>query len=100
MDQDPESFEIVNPVGQPKVQRPVVQTPLAHQAYVLPQQEYNGNPWGLPAKASPWTYQNWGNPYEQQYEQVHVPTHVHAVYPHAHPAFFSSHYPFAREVGW
>jgi serine/threonine protein kinase len=101
MDQDPDSFEIVNPVGQPKVQqRPVVLNPFAHQAYVLPsQQEFHGNPWG-PAKPSSWTYQNWGNPYEQPYEQIHGPQHVHAVYPHAHPALFSSHYPFAREVGW
>jgi len=103
MDQEPDSFDIVNPVGQPKVQRPVVPTPFTHQAYVLPsQQDFNGNPWGVPAKPSPWTYQNWGNPYEQQqYEQMHaVPQHVHPVYPHAHPALFSSHYQFAREVGW
>jgi serine/threonine protein kinase len=102
MDQEPDSFEIVNPVGQSKVQLPVVPTLFAHQAYVLPsQQEFNANSWGLPAKTTPWTYQNWGNLYEQQYEQVHaVPQHVHAVYPQTHPAVFSSHYPYAREIGW
>jgi hypothetical protein len=106
---DSESYEIVNPdpVGQPKVQRPVDPTPFSPQQYVLPsQQEYNGNPfYGVPPKPSLWTYQtqNWGHPYEQQYEQMHaVPQHVHAVYPFAHPAHsasFSSPY-FAREVVW
>jgi serine/threonine protein kinase len=100
-----EPFEPVDPaVGQPKVQRPVESTPFSHQAYVLPsQQEYNGNPYGVPSKPNLWTYQtqNWGHPYEQQYEQMHaVPQHVHAVYPFCHPALFSSPYPFAREVVW
>jgi serine/threonine protein kinase len=104
---DSESYEIVNPdpVGQPKVQRPVDPTPFSPQQYVLPsQQEYNGNPfYGVPPKPSLWTYQtqNWGHPYEQQYEQMHaVPQHVHAVYPFAHPALFPSHYQFAREAVW
>jgi serine/threonine protein kinase len=105
---DSESYEIVDPaVGQPKVQRPVDPTPFSHLQYVLPsQQEYNPNPnfyGGAPAKPTLWPYQtqNWGNPYEQQYEQIHaVPQHVHAVYPFAHPALFPSHYQFAREVVW
>jgi hypothetical protein len=106
---DSESYEIVNPVGQPpKVQRPVDPTPFTPQQYVLPsQQEYNGNPfYGVPPKPSLWTYQtqNWGHPYEQQYEQMHaVPQHVHAVYPFAHPAhstLFSSPFAFQREVVW
>jgi hypothetical protein len=100
-----EPYDIVDPaIGQPKVQRPVEQTPFSHQAYVLPsQQEYNGNPYGVPPKPSLWTYQtqNWGHTYEQQYEQMHaVPQHVHAVYPFCQPALFSSPYPFAREVVW
>jgi serine/threonine protein kinase len=100
-----ESYETVDsPVGQPKVQRPVDPTPFSHQAYVLPsQQEYNGNPYGVPPKPNLWTYQtqNWGHPYEQQYEQMHaVPQHVHTVYPFCHAALFSSPYPFARAEVW
>jgi hypothetical protein len=105
---DSESYEIVDPaVGQPKVQRPVDPTPFSHLQYVLPsQQEYNPNPnfyGGAPTKPTLWPdqTQSWGNPYEQQYEQMHaVPQHVHAVYPFAHPALFPSHYQFAREAVW
>jgi serine/threonine protein kinase len=85
---------------QPKVERQAY--PAVNQAYALPsQQEFHGNPWGAPAKPSPW-FQSWGQAYnEHPYEPVHaVPQHVvhPVVYPHAHPALYSSHYQYERMV--
>jgi serine/threonine protein kinase len=97
MDQDSEPIEPLKPFGQPNVPN----SPFTHQAYVLPQQEFNGsNPWGaIPTKPNPYmSYQSWGNPYEQQYEQIHAfPQHVQALY--CQPRLFPSHYQFPREVG-
>jgi hypothetical protein len=81
MDQDTDTFEIVAPVG-------------------ASQQEYNGNPWGIPAKpTNPLVLPDLGKsvPMEQQqYEAINVPQHV--AYPHAHPFPHSNQ--FACEVGW
>jgi len=61
------------------------------QAYVLPSQEFQGNPWGIPAKPNQW-FQPWAQPYEHQYEQLNaVSHHVHPVYPQ--PALYS-HYQY------
>jgi hypothetical protein len=51
------------------------------QAYVLPSQESQRIPWGIPAKPNQW-FQLGAQPYEHQYEQLHaVSHHVHPVYP-------------------
>ncbi|KAK0114980.1 hypothetical protein ONS96_013454 [Cadophora gregata f. sp. sojae] len=74
-------------------QRPTIPAPFVHQpAYVLPPQEFQGNPWGQPAKPNPWM-QHWGNPYDHQFEQLQA-VHVHpapAVYP-SYPSLYSPHH--------
>jgi hypothetical protein len=97
-------YEPVNPVAPPQptpnVQlRPAVQAPFQPQPYVLPNPEYHGNPWAIPAKAvpNPYFHHTWGHPYEHQYEAFHATQQVHPVYSHAQPALHTSQYQFARD---
>jgi len=96
--EDQVSFEPCNNINtnnrdaQQHVQRQAIPAPFVNQpAYVLPHQEFQGNPWGQPAKPNPWM-QHWGNPYDHQFEQLQA-VHVHpapAVYP-SYPALYSPH---------
>jgi serine/threonine protein kinase len=83
------------------VQRPANPAPFVQQpAYVLPAQEFQGNPWGQPAKPNQWM-QHWGNPYDHQFEQLQA-VHVHpapAVYPF-YPALHSPHHNQYIRHGW
>jgi len=85
-EQSKQQFEAPNPpVPAPNVQqRQAIPAPFQPQPYVLPAQEYHGNPWGAPVKANP--YSQYWNPYEHQYEALHtVHQQAHPVaYPHAH----------------
>lgn len=97
--EDQGCFETVNNVNnnrdtpQQHIQRPANPAPFVQQpAYVLPPQEFQGNPWGQLAKPNPWM-QHWGNPYDHQFEQLQA-VHVHpapAVYP-SYPAIYSPHH--------
>lgn len=84
-------------------QRPANPAPLVQPTYVLPAQEYQGNPWGQAAKPNPWmqSMQHWGHPYDRQFEQLNA-VHVHpapAVY--HHPALYPSHHhQFVRQAVW
>lgn len=74
-------------------QRPAIPAPFQPQPYVLPSQEYHGNPWGTPVKANPYS-QYWYS-YEHQYEVLHavVQQQAHPVaYPHAQTHFHPSPY--------
>lgn len=87
------NIHINNRDARQHVQRPAIPAPFVHQpAYVLPPQEFQGNPWGQPAKPNPWM-QHWGNPYDHQFEQLQA-VHVHpapAVYS-PYPAPYSPHH--------
>ncbi|KAG4438232.1 hypothetical protein IFR05_006305 [Cadophora sp. M221] len=105
--EDQACFEPVNNINnnrdtpQQPIQRPANPAPFVQQpAYVLPQQEFQGNPWGMPAKPNPWM-QHWGNPYDHQFEQLQA-VHVHpapAVYP-SYPALYSPHHNQYIRHGW
>lgn len=93
-EQPKQQYEVANSVSPtPNVQqRPAIPAPFQPQSYVLPTQEYHGNPWGTPAKANP--YSQYWHPYEHQYEAFHAAQQqAHpVVYPHAHQAFHPSPY--------
>lgn len=99
-----QQYEPVNPVVQPTPnvqQRPAVHATFQPQPYVLPNQEYHGNPWGIAAKANPNPYlQSWGHPYEHQYESFHPVQQVQqpAVYHHAHPTYYPAPFQYGRDA--
>jgi serine/threonine protein kinase len=69
--QQPEPVNPVLPAHQTvPQQRSAAPVPFQQQAYVLPAQEYHGNPWGVAAKANP--YSHYWRPYEHQYEALHA----------------------------
>lgn len=79
-------------VPAPRAQRLAPFTP---QQYILPPQEFQGNPWIVPSK-NPWS-QCWAS-YDPGYEQFQPVSNTYPVtYAVHHPAPYPSHFQYARE---
>jgi serine/threonine protein kinase len=85
-------FEVQVPIVAPQVERPAAPVPFTHPQYVLPSQEFHGNPWNMPQKPNPWFQSLAYSSYGQQHGSIHAVPQVHPPIHHHYLGFFQENY--------